>query len=146
MLSTFIWLGIAVVFGLVEAAAPALVCVWFCIGAAIAFVVSLFTDSILVQAVVFVASSAVMLAALRPFMRRRLKASPEDAATNSDAYVGREVVVTQGIPAGESSTGRVKLADVSWLARARDGSPMPAGSRARVAEVDGTVLVVEPAE
>lgn len=146
MLATVFWLVLAVVLGLVEAAAPALVCVWFCLGAAAAFVVSLFVESPLVQTAVFVASSAALLLALRPFMRKRLKAEPGDAATNADAYVGREVVVTQQIPAGEGATGRVRLADVSWLARTADGAAMPTGARARVEAVDGTVLVVGPAQ
>lgn len=144
MLTTFVWLGLAVVLGLVEAAVPALVCIWFCLGAAVTFVVSFFVPDILVQVVVFVVASAALLAALRPFMRKRMKATPEDALTNADTYAGREVVVTQGVPAGEGRTGRVKLADVSWLARTADASPLASGSRARVVRVDGTVLVVEP--
>ena len=143
MLATFVWLGLAVLFGLVEAAAPALVCLWFCLGAAVTFAVSFFVGDVLVQVIVFVASSAILLAALRPFMRKRMKAKPEDCLTNADTYVGREVVVTQGVPEGAGRTGRVKLADVSWLARTPDGSALPAGARARVTQVEGTVLVVE---
>ena len=109
MVATFVWLGIAVVFGFIEAAAPALVCLWFCLGAAVAFVVSFFVDNILAQVAVFLVASVAMLLALRPFIRKRTKANPEDALTNSDAYVGREVVVTQGIPEGAGQTGRVLL-------------------------------------
>ena len=144
MVATFVWLGIAVVFGFIEAAAPALVCLWFCLGAAVAFVVSFFVDNILAQIAVFLVASVAMLLALRPFIRKRTKANPEDALTNSDAYVGHEVVVTQGIPEGAGQTGRVLLADVSWLARTPDGSALPTGTRAKVAQVDSTVLVVEP--
>lgn len=144
MIATFVWLGLAVVFGLVEAAAPALVCLWFCLGAAVAFVVSFFVENVTVQVAVFLASSIVMLLALRPFMRKRTKAKPEDSLTNADSYVGREVVVTQSVPAGAGQCGRVLLADVSWLARTADGTALASGARARVTQVDGTVLVVEP--
>lgn len=145
MIATFVWLGIAVVFGVIEAAAPALVCLWFCLGAAIAFVVSFFVDNLLVQVAVFLVASVAMLLALRPFMRKRTKSNPADALTNADSYVGREVVVTQQIPEGAGRTGRVLLADVSWLARTPDGKPLATGSRATVRAVDSTVLVVEPA-
>ena len=145
MVATFAWLGIAVVFGFIEAAAPALVCLWFCLGAAVAFVTSFFVDDLLVQVIVFLVASIAMLLALRPFLRKRTKANPEDALTNSDAYVGREVVVTQGIPEGSGRTGRVLLADVSWLARTPGGNALPTGAHATVKQVDGTVLVVEPA-
>ena len=92
----FVWLGVAVVAGLIEAASPMLVCIWFCLGAAITFVVSFFVDDLLVQIVVFVIASLVMLAALRPFMKKRVNAKGEQR-TNSDAYVDRIVTVSQGI-------------------------------------------------
>ena len=143
-MASLIWLAIAVVFGIVEAAAPALVCIWFCIGAALAFVVSLFVADIWVQIIVFLVVSAVCLLALRPFIRKNAKARPEDAITNYDTYVGREVVVTQAIPAGQGRCGRVLLADVSWLARTADGSAVATGDRVVVKDVDSTVLVVAP--
>jgi len=143
-MAPLVWLGIAIALGFVEAAAPALVCIWFCLGAVITFVASFFVKSILAQIIIFVIASCVMLAALRPFMRSRVKGKPEDAMTNADAYIGREVVVSQRIPAGSSQTGRVLVADVSWLARTADGVEAPSGSRVRIKEVDSTVLVVEP--
>lgn len=135
-----IWLGITVALGVAEAAAPALVCLWFCLGAAVAFVTSFFVSDLLVQVVVFVVCSALGLVALRPFMKKSSESKEKDAVTNSDEYVGRTVTVVQGIPEGGS--GRVKLADVSWMARTKDGAALPAGSKARVDAVESTVLVV----
>ena len=143
-MAAIIWLGIAVAFGIVEAAAPALVCIWFCVGAAAAFVVSLFTASILVQVAVFLVVSCVALLALRPFFRKSAKVKAKDALTDVDAYVGREVTVTQEIPAGKDLCGRVRLGDVSWLARTSEGVAGPTGSRVVVKSVDSTVLVVKP--
>ncbi len=143
-MAAIIWLGIAVAFGIVEAAAPALVCIWFCVGAAAAFVVSLFTASILVQVAVFLVVSCVALLALRPFFRKSAKVKAKDALTDVDAYVGREVTVTQEIPAGKDLCGRVRLGDVSWLARTSEGVAVPTGSRVVVKSVDSTVLVVKP--
>lgn len=143
-MAPWIWLGIAIVLGFIEATAPALVCIWFCLGAVVTFVASFFVESVWVQIIVFTVASLVMLAALRPFMRKRVKGNPEDALTNADSYVGREVVVSQRIPAGNGQTGRVLVADVSWLARTVDGAEVPSGSRVRVKDVDSTVLVVEP--
>ena len=143
-MAAIIWLGIAVAFGIVEAAAPALVCIWFCVGAAAAFVVSLFTASILVQVAVFLVVSCVALLALRPFFRKSAKVKAKDALTDVDAYVGREVTVTQENPAGKDLCGRVRLGDVSWLARTSEGVAVPTGSRVVVKSVDSTVLVVKP--
>ncbi len=142
-MATVVWLGVTIAFGVIEAMAPALVCIWFCLGAAVTFVASFFVKSVLVQVVIFLVASVAMLLALRPFIHRRVKARPEDALTNSDTYVGREVVVTQLIPAGQGRSGRVLLGDVSWLARSVDGGAIETGSRAVVREVNGTTLVVE---
>lgn len=139
----FVWLGVAVVAGLIEAASPLLICIWFCLGAAIAFVVSLFVDNLLVQIAVFLVASLVMLVALRPFMRRRVNAKGEQP-TNADTYVGRVVTITQGIT--PTRDGRALLGDTSWLARRSDGGEMASGSKARVVSVDGARLVVEPLE
>jgi membrane protein implicated in regulation of membrane protease activity len=144
LLASCVWLALAVVFGLVEAMGPALVSIWFCVGAAAAFVVSLFTGNLWVQVVVFVAVSAVALACLRPLIRKVTTVKADDVKTNYDTYVGREVVVEQAVPAGEDSTGRVRLGDVSWLARTADGTPVAEGVRVVVKEVDSAVLVVAP--
>ncbi len=145
-MAAIIWLGIAVAFGIVEAAAPALVCIWFCVGAAAAFVVSFFTANILVQVAVFLVVSCVALLALRPFFRKSAKVKAKDALTDVDTYIGREVTVTQEIPAGKDLCGRVKLGDVSWLARTSEGVAVPTGSRVIVKAVDSTVLVVKPVQ
>ena len=145
-MAAIIWLGIAVAFGIVEAAAPALVCIWFCVGAAAAFVVSFFTASILIQVAVFLVVSCVALLALRPFFRKGAKVKAKDALTDVDAYIGREVTVTQEIPAGKELCGRVKLGDVSWLARTSEGVAVPTGARVVVKAVDSSVLVVHPVQ
>lgn len=139
---TFVWLGAAVVLGVIEAASPALVCIWFCLGAVITFAVSFFVHSVLAQLVVFAVASFAMLLALRPFMKRRMKARAGDDVTDVDALVGRNALVTQAVPAG--GDGRALLGDTSWIARGKDGAALPSGSRARVCAVDGTHLVLEP--
>lgn len=138
----FVWLGAAVLLGLFEAAAPGLICIWFCLGAVASFIASLFVGDVFIQIIVFVAVSLVALLALRPLMKKRVNAHLDEVATNADAYVGRDVVVTQAIPDGQR--GRARLADVTWNARTVDGQAMASGTHARVASVDGTVLVLEP--
>jgi membrane protein implicated in regulation of membrane protease activity len=139
----FIWLGLAVVFGIIEAASPVLVCIWFCAGAGIAFIVSLFCDNILIQSVVFIAASIVMLIALRPFFKHRV-AHDATKETDVDAMIGRTVTVTQAIVS--NGEGRALLADTTWLARSEDGSAIPTGSRATIVRVDGTRLVLRPSD
>ena len=57
-----VWLAALVLFAVAEAATVSLVSIWFAGGALIAFLVSLFTNSLLTQCIVFLAVSALCLA------------------------------------------------------------------------------------
>lgn len=61
----------------------------------IAFLVSLFSDSLLAQCIVFLAVSALCLALVRPVARKHF--SPRVRPTNADRLVGGEAVVTETI-------------------------------------------------
>ena len=65
-----VWLALVVVFVLVELATTALVSIWMVAGAVVALIVSLFTDSWVIQFAVFAAVSAIALIASRPLVRR----------------------------------------------------------------------------
>jgi membrane protein implicated in regulation of membrane protease activity len=54
--------------------------------------------------------------------------------------------VLEEIPAGTHETGLVRIGRQEWRAESRDGTPVPAGSRAKVIEVVGTRLVVWPTD
>ena len=66
----WLWLGAAVVFGLIEAATAALVSVWFVGGAVAALLVSLLGGALWLQILLFLAVSAVILALTRPLVRK----------------------------------------------------------------------------
>ena len=66
----WLWLGAAVVFGLIEAATAALVSVWFVGGAVAALLVSLLGGALWLQILLFLAVSAVILALTRPLVKK----------------------------------------------------------------------------
>lgn len=137
----FAWLVLAVLLGIGEAISPALVCVWFCAGAAGAFVASMLGAQLLVQAIVFLAVSLLGMVALRPWFKHRVTPGAP-GVTDVDALVGRTVTVVEPIQVGLD--GRARLGDTTWFARCEDGSALDGGSLARVTAVDGTRLVVAP--
>ncbi|MGI9390719.1 MAG: NfeD family protein, partial [Boseongicola sp.] len=55
-------------------------------------------------------------------------------------YIDRIVVVEEPI---ENGRGRVRLGDTLWAAQ---GPDLAAGAKAKITKLDGTVLVVEPAD
>ena len=115
---TIIWLVLAVVMAVVEGMTVQLVSIWFCIGAVAACITSLFTDSILIQGVVFVVVSAIALLVTRPLVKRLKRRGAEP--TNADRYIGKTAVVVERID-NENATGLVKVDNQKWTERSVDG-------------------------
>ena len=134
------WLIAAIGFVMLEASTAAMVSIWFAIGAAASLLSCVFTGSFRVQAVIFVAVSAICLAAFKP-LAERLRTKP--TATNGERNLGREAVALTDVSA--DITGRVRLDGVDWNARcATPGDHLHAGDHCRVTELHSTLLVVEP--
>jgi inner membrane protein len=136
------WWALAAVLLVFEVALPGVVFLFLAIGAAAAGVVLLVVPftSLEFQLLVFAVFAAASALMLRPLFRR-LQTRSDGAALNARgrSMVGRTIVLDQPILGGR---GRVKLADGSWIVT---GPDMAAGSRVRVAAVNGTELRVEPA-
>ena len=113
------WLLAAVGFLALEGMTFSMVSVWFAAGSAAALLCCLFTHSFRVQAVVFIAVSAVCLLAFKPLAKRLHK---QPTPTNGDRALGREARVLT--PVSAQQTGRVRLDGVDWSARcATPGDP-----------------------
>ena len=119
-----IWLGLLVLFGILEAATVALVSLWFMAGSLAALIAALCGAGLPVQVGVFLAVSALLLACLRPLVRRYV--TPRITATNADSVIGKVAVV--------------------WTARSSTERPIPAGTQVRVDRIEGVKLFVTPAE
>ena len=88
---TIIWLVLAVVMAVVEGMTVQLVSIWFCIGAVAACITSLFTDSILIQGVVFVVVSAIALLVTRPLVKRLKRRGAEGSTTRTPRGLSRSI-------------------------------------------------------
>jgi len=90
--------------------------------------------------VIFAVVSVAAAVGLRPLLRG-LQQRSEDPNLNArgNSLIGKIVVLDQPILGGR---GRMKMGDGSWTVT---GPDMVAGSKVRVAAVDGTELRVEPA-
>jgi inner membrane protein len=135
------WLVLAAVFGVIEVAAPAMVCLWLAAAAlgvaAIAWLVpSLAWEH---QALIF-----AVLAVASVFLGRMVfapaRSPPSDRRLNRRAenHVGRMFTLDAAIVNGR---GRLKIDDTVWLVA---GPDLPAGTHVRVTGVDNTLLRVEP--
>lgn len=136
----WIWLGAAVLFGIVEAVTAGMVSIWFVAGALAAFLGSLMGASMGVQLALFVVVSAGALALTRPLVRK-LNAK-KIIPTNLDRVIGTEGRVTETID-NSNSSGAVYVDGKTWSARSGDGSVIPAGEMVRIEKMEGVKLFVE---
>lgn len=69
--------------------------------------------------------------------RERERNSPLASHRSGHSHIGQVIVLEQGL---ENGVGRVRLGNREWSVR---GPNLPAGAKARVTGVDGSVLLVD---
>ena len=139
----WVWLGAAVVFGIVEALTAGLVSIWFVAGSAAALIGALLGAGMGVQVALFLAVSALALAVTRPLLRKitAAKATP----TNLDRVLGDSGKVTETID-NENSAGAVYVDGKTWTARSADGAIIPEGAMVEIMRMEGVKLFVKKLE
>lgn len=137
-----LWLALLVVFGIAEAATVSMVSLWFMGGSLAAMVAQLLGAGFWWQVVIFLAVSAVLLACLRPFVKKYIK--PKQTATNTDAIIGKQAVVTEMVD-NLRGTGTLKLEGKEWSARSVSDETIQPGTVVKVVKIEGVKLLVEPA-
>ena len=134
-----LWALLAVGFLILEGCTVAMVSLWFAIGAAAALVLSLLGTAFWLQVAVFLVVSGVLLALLRPMMRKYMKITK----TNVDSVLGAEGLVTADID-NLTYQGQVKLGAMTWSARSSSGAPIGVGTRVVVDRIEGVKVFVSP--
>ena len=136
-----IWLVIAGVCLVIEIMTTGFLVFWLAIGALISMIVSLFTDSILIQTAVFVISSAILIFATKPFVKKFAKT--KDVKTNAFSIIGQNGIVTKEIDS-INAKGQVKIDGETWSAVGKDDMNIPKGTEVEVLEIKGVKAVVTP--
>ena len=132
-----IWIGLAILFAVIEAATLGLTTIWFALGALSGALTSVFTDSILVQIVIFLLVSILSLVITKPIVSKYF--SRKIVKTNADALIGKTGVVIEKIVPGH--TGQVKINGQMWSAVAED-EPINEDELVIVQKISGVKLVV----
>lgn len=135
------WVGAALVLGLVEIASLDLVFTMLAAAALAAAVAAYLGLGFPGQVLVFVVTSVLLLALLRPLALRKLKPAGPGQLTNTSAHVGRTAEVLREV---SDRAGLVKLAGEEWSARAaHPGEFLATGALVRVVRIEGATAVVE---
>ncbi len=134
-----VWLIIAVVLALGEAASAGLLLIMFSGGALAASAASAAGAGTVGSAAVFAVVSVALVAFVRPIAKRHLY-SPPQIRSGTAALIGELAVVVEAV---DGSGGRVKLSGEIWSARTLDESArFEPGEKVSVFEIDGATAVV----
>ncbi|MCW3034449.1 MAG: hypothetical protein JWM60_2794 [Solirubrobacterales bacterium] len=139
-----LWLIAAGVLGVGEMHQGGFYLLPFAVGAAVAAAVSLLGVGALLSAVLFVATSVVVVGALRPVARRHRRLPPA-IRTGAAALVGRRAMVLERI-ANDEGVGCVRIEGGEvWTARSySEDDVIEAGQRVEVVEIRGATALVMP--
>lgn len=138
-----LWTAAIVIFCVAEGASFNLVTIWFAFGAVGALIAAMAGASFLVQLVVFAALTAVLLAATRPLVKKKLR--PKEEKTNADRAIGKHGVVTDTI-SPEKFAGKVRVSGQEWSAVSIDGGYIQQGRTVEVVRIEGVKLLVREVE
>ena len=139
----WVWLGVLVIFAIVEASTVTLVSIWFVGGSLAALIAALLGAEIWLQVALFLAVSTILLISFRPLLKKFHQ--PKKVQTNAPANIGKLAIVTEAID-NLRGLGAVKLSGLTWTARSESGKGIEAGTVVCVKRIEGVKLFVEPAE
>jgi membrane protein implicated in regulation of membrane protease activity len=135
-----IWLIAGVLLAVAELFTLDFVLVMFAAGAFAAATAGLVGAPVVAQAIIFAATSALGLAAVRPAIKRRLHRGSEPAVMGVEAIEGTQAIVIEEVG---DDRGMVKIGGELWRARAYDATQViEAGAQVRVVEVKGATALV----
>ena len=137
-----IWIGLIVIFLIVEGLTAGLVTIWFAVGALAALIAAMFHAPLWLQLVWFFAVSIAAFAVTRPLVKKYINSRTQP--TNADMLIGQECLVTEDIdnlagPRAGALGGKVLTAPPP------PPGPQPPGPAAIVLRIEGVKLIVTPA-
>ena len=143
----WVWLGIAVLFAIIELTvlAGSFVLLPFSISAFAASLLGFYDAPIELQWLMFVGGGAIIWVLLYRYAKRFAGENEMAPGVGADRVVGLTAIVTTTIdPDDTDRRGRVSVHGEVWGALTETNSPLAEGSKVRVTSVNGTRVVVEP--
>jgi membrane protein implicated in regulation of membrane protease activity len=135
-----VWLGLALVLGVIEAASVHFVFSMLAGGALAAALAAALGASLPVQVITAVVVGVALLALVRPVVKRYFTVPEGTGGIGSSAQVGRSALVLETVT---DQDGRVKLGGETWSARTQPGAELCLpGQEVRVISIQGATAIV----
>lgn len=136
-----IWLIAAGVFIIGEIITVGFLLFWLGIASLIAMVVSFFTSNVIFQMTVFVISSAILIFATKPLVKKISR--KDNISTNVYSIIGKKAIVIEDIN-WASGTGQIKCEGEVWSAKTKEQIDIPEGSEVEIVSIEGVKAYVKP--
>lgn len=135
-----LWIVLAIIFSIIEAATAQIVTIWFAIGSLGAIVANLLNINELGQFIIFVILSVVSLIVARPFLKKFTKTQIQP--TNADMCIGKQAIVTEEIN-NTLGKGQAVIRGAVWSARSANETIIPVNTTVTVEAIKGVMLIVK---
>ena len=132
------WLGMVIVFTVIEIFTAGLTTIWFAIGSIPMIFLSFLPIPFLYQVLIMLVISIVLLIFTRPFFVKKLNANKEK--TNVDALIGKTALVTKKITKFEK--GEVKIDGKIWTAKSVSDEDIEEGTECLLQRIEGVTAIV----
>ena len=134
-----VWAALSIALGVAEVFSLDLVLLMLAVGALVGVVTALLGAPVALQILAAVASSAAMLALVRPNVVKRLHSGPELTLGHA-ALVGKQGIVVEEV---SGQGGQVKISGELWTARPYDETEViEPGATVDVFEIRGATALV----
>lgn len=137
--ASFIWLLIIIFLSVVEIITAQLVSIWFVLAAVVALFVSFFSNSVILQVLVFIVSTLIFLICTRPIVKKIMSFEKED--TNLGKYIGKKAIVISEIN-NDLGKGQVIVGGITWTAKSDQNIVIEKGANVLIKSIEGVKLVV----
>ena len=140
----FVWLGLLIVFLVIEIITVGLTSVWLAGGALAALLLNIAGLNLIWQVGAFFVVSFLLLFFTRPFAVKYINAHHEK--TNYEGVIGKIVRVTETVD-NLAQTGTAVVNGLEWTATAeKDEDILEPGTLAKVVSISGVKLIVKKYE
>jgi len=131
------WVAVAIAALAVDIASSSFIFIWFAIGAIAAIIAMVFNVSIIAQAIIFGAVSAIFMAIGYPIVKKTIKKTVTKTLTMEEGYIGIEFTITKDI----DEKANIKFQGIYWTVK-NVGKPLKKGDLVQVIGIEGNKLLI----
>ncbi|MFT5875156.1 MAG: hypothetical protein ACI8WT_004137 [Clostridium sp.] len=132
-----LWVSVAALALFIDITTSSFMFVWFAIGAIAAILAIVFNATLVIQAIIFGAVSAVFMAIGYPIVKKTIKKTVEKTLTMEEGYIGSEITITKDIDV----KGNIKFQGIYWTVK-NVGKPLKKGDLVQVIGIEGNKLLI----